>query len=78
MFEQMQITSQEMERKFRECIGTEALLLQFHIEDLTFDFIRQMKDKINGEAMLKYQKYSLQHLTQKQLDELRRYYRIFE
>lgn len=71
------MTPQEMERKFRECIDTEALLLQFHIEDLTFDFIRQMKDKINGDA-LRYQMYSLQHLTKKQIDELRRYYRIFE
>lgn len=78
MFEQIQMTPQEKERKIRECIDIEAPMIMFHINDLSFDFIREWKDKINGEVVLKYQKYSLQHLTQKQIDELRRYYRVFD
>ena len=72
------MTPHETEVTFRQYLETEYGMIQFHIGQLSFDFIRQMKDYINGLALLKYQSYHLTKFTQKQKDELKRYYRIFD
>lgn len=71
------MTSHPTETALREYLETEAGMIQFHIGEISFDFIREMRDYINGQALLKYQNYYLTSLTDKQIDELRRYYRVF-